>query len=67
MTGVTTIGMNYDVRPGMDETFLASFGNVLARIRTMPDHVDSRLYRDIDEPRKFLVNFPAPLVYFRGR
>ena len=52
---MTTIGMNYDVLPGKEDVFLAGFKNVLGLLRTLPDHVDSRLYRDTESANQFLI------------
>lgn len=52
---MTTIGMNYSVRPGMEDVFVDSFRQVLELIRTMPEHVDSHVYRDVDAPAMFLI------------
>jgi heme-degrading monooxygenase HmoA len=52
---MTTIGMNYDVLPGKEDVFVSSFKNVLALLRTLPDHVDSKLYRDTESANQFLI------------
>ena len=44
---MTTIGMHYDVVPGKEEEFEQGFLKVLEHLRTLPGHVDSRMYEDV--------------------
>lgn len=50
-----TVGMNYRVRPGKEETFEKAFRAVLDVMRAMDGHVDSRLWREVDGEGSYLI------------
>ena len=52
---MVTIGMNYDVVPGQEDTFEKSFDDVLAAMAAMAGHSRSYLYKDVKDPRKYLI------------
>src|SRR5579864_6503090 len=52
---MTTIGMNYDVIPGKEAEFEQGFANVIAHLKTVTGHVESRLYRDIGSAGGYLI------------
>lgn len=52
---MVTIGMNYEVVPGKEGTFEKSFEAVLTAMAGMPGHSASYLYRDVKNPRKYLI------------
>lgn len=51
-----TVGMNYEVREGKEQIFEGAFRRVLAVMSTTPGHVESRLFRDVDNPRSYLIH-----------
>lgn len=52
---MTTIGMHYDVIPGKEAEFEKGFLGVLDLIRTLPGHVESRMYRDIQDAGSYVI------------
>jgi heme-degrading monooxygenase HmoA len=44
---MTTIGMQYEVKPGKEEEFEKGFLAVLEVLRTLPGHIESNLYEDV--------------------
>jgi heme-degrading monooxygenase HmoA len=50
-----TVGMNYRVLPGKEETFEKAFRNVLGVMGEMEGHTESHLWRDVDEPGSYLI------------
>ena len=52
---MVTIGMNYDVIAGKEQTFEKSFEDVLAVMANTPGHSASSLYKDVRVPRKYLI------------
>jgi heme-degrading monooxygenase HmoA len=44
---MTTIGMHYEVIPGKEEEFEHGFLAVLNHLKTVPGHVESHLYEDV--------------------
>jgi heme-degrading monooxygenase HmoA len=50
-----TVGMNYSVRPGKDEQFLAVFNKVRQIIGEMDGHRWTKLYRDVDSAHDYLL------------
>ncbi len=53
---LVTIGMNYDVIPGKEETFEKAFNNVLGAMRDMEDHIESFLFKDVNRPASYLIS-----------
>src|SRR5437868_630614 len=52
---MTTIGMHYDVLPGMEQTFVNGFEGVLQALRKVDGHVESRLYEDVGQRGSYLI------------
>ena len=52
---MTTIGMHYDVIPGKEAEFEASFASVLQLMKTLPGHTDSHLYQDVHTPGSYVI------------
>jgi heme-degrading monooxygenase HmoA len=44
---MTTIGMQYEVKPGKEEEFENGFLGVLEVLKTLAGHVESHLYEDV--------------------
>ena len=56
---MTTIGMHYDVIPGKEQAFIDAFANVLAAMKTLSGHVESRLFDQ--KIKKMMVPTQQPL------
>lgn len=52
---MVTVGMNYDVLAGKETQFEQVFNKVLGVMQKMPGHSASRLYRDVNAPRSYLI------------
>ncbi|HUN81910.1 MAG TPA: antibiotic biosynthesis monooxygenase family protein [Phycisphaerae bacterium] len=52
---MVTIGMNYKVLPGKEQTFETAFRNVLNAMRKIPGHTNTRMCRDIDDPQTYVI------------
>jgi heme-degrading monooxygenase HmoA len=52
---MVTIGMNYEVVAGKEAVFEKSFDDVLAAMADMPGHSASYLFKDVKNPRKYLI------------
>jgi heme-degrading monooxygenase HmoA len=52
---MVTIGMNYVVREGKQEVFENAFRKVIHAMRDMPGHAGTRMCRDIDNPRCYVI------------
>lgn len=52
---MVTIGMNYEVLPGKEETFESAFRKVVNAMNGMAGHGTTRMYRDIDQARSYLI------------
>jgi heme-degrading monooxygenase HmoA len=50
-----TIGMNYRVLPGKEETFESTFRKVLGSMKDIEGHSFSKMFRDIDEPNHYVI------------
>ncbi len=50
-----TVGMHYDVRPGKERAFEEGFASVERALRAAPGHKSSRLFRDVANPRSYLI------------
>ena len=55
LTIMMTIGMNYEVLEGKQQAFEQTFQAVLKLMQDMPGHTHSALYRDVFEPRRYLI------------
>lgn len=51
-----TVGMDYEVREGKNQAFEDGFRKVLGVMADDPGHINSRLFRDIDNPRAYLIH-----------
>jgi heme-degrading monooxygenase HmoA len=52
---MTTIGMQYDVKPGKEEEFEKGFLGTLELLKTLPGHVESHLYEDVASPGSYVI------------
>jgi heme-degrading monooxygenase HmoA len=52
---MTTIGMHYDVISGKEKEFEGHFLKVLDVLKTLPGHVESRLYQDIQSAGSYVI------------
>ncbi|HEX9591745.1 MAG TPA: antibiotic biosynthesis monooxygenase family protein [bacterium] len=50
-----TVGMNYLVIPGKEETFEVAFRAVLQAMQEQPGHTESHLWKDTDNPHSYLI------------
>lgn len=50
-----TVGMNYNVIPGKQDEFEQKFREVLTAIRGADGHVQSKMFRDIDDDCAYLI------------
>ena len=52
---MVTIGMNYKVLPGKEETFEKAFRKVITAMAGISGHTQTRLCRDIDDPQLYVI------------
>ena len=52
---MTTIGMHYEVRPGKEEEFEQGFVSVLEVMKTLPGHIESHMYEDIESRGSYVI------------
>ncbi|MEX0777033.1 MAG: antibiotic biosynthesis monooxygenase family protein [Phycisphaeraceae bacterium] len=52
---MVTIGMNYQVLPGKEKMFEDVFAAVLKAMGGMPGHTRTNLYRDVQDPARYLI------------
>ena len=52
---MTTIGMHYDVVPGKEQEFERGFAGVIDHLRTVPGHVESRMYEDVQSVGSYVI------------
>lgn len=52
---MVTIGMNYKVIPGKEETFVNACNGVIRAMEDMDGHTRSFLYRDVNDQSSFLI------------
>lgn len=52
---MTTIGMQYEVRPGKEEEFEQGFLKTLELLRTLPGHIESHLYEDVASVGSYII------------
>src|SRR5262249_47303301 len=52
---MTTVGMNYRVRPGKEAVFEAAFARIAGALAATPGHTESRLFRDVAQPDCYLI------------
>ena len=52
---MTTIGMHYDVVLGKEQEFERGFLNVIEHLKTVPGHVESHLYEDVQTTGSYVI------------
>ncbi|HWL95337.1 MAG TPA: antibiotic biosynthesis monooxygenase family protein [Phycisphaerae bacterium] len=52
---MVTIGMNYTVLPGKEEIFENAFRKVIHAMSGIQGHTRSKMFRDIDDPRSYVI------------
>jgi heme-degrading monooxygenase HmoA len=52
---MVTIGMNYRVLPGKEETFESAFRKVIHAMRSIAGHTGTKMYRDIDDAQSYVI------------
>jgi heme-degrading monooxygenase HmoA len=52
---MTTIGMHYEVIPGKEQEFERGFIGVLDVLKTLPGHVESHLYEDVQSVGSYVI------------
>jgi len=52
---MVTIGMNYRVLPGKEQTFESAFRKVIHAMKGIAGHTNSKMYRDIDDPMTYVI------------
>lgn len=52
---MTTIGMHYDVIPGKEEEFEKGFLATIDLMKTLPGHVESRMFEDITAKGSYVI------------
>ncbi len=52
---MVTIGMNYKVLPGKEETFEKAFRSVLEVMAEMEGHSKTNLFKDVDDLQSYLI------------
>jgi heme-degrading monooxygenase HmoA len=52
---MVTIGMNYKVLPGKEETFESAFRKVIHAMRGITGHTQSKMFRDIDDAQSYVI------------
>src|SRR6476646_5844217 len=52
---MTTIGMNYEVIPGKEEEFERGFIGVLEVLKTLPGHIESHMYEDVQSTGSYVI------------
>ena len=52
---LTTIGMHYEVIPGKEEEFERGFISVLDVLKTLPGHLESHMYEDVQSAGSYVI------------
>lgn len=52
---MVTIGMNYHVRPGKEETFEKAFNKVVKAMGGIDGHGETHMFRDINDAKHYLI------------
>jgi len=47
--------MHYDVIEGKGHEFETGFGKVLEALKTLPGHVETRMYQDVQSPGSYVI------------
>ena len=55
VSGMTTIGMHYDVVPGKEEEFERGFVGVLEHLKQVAGHVESHMYEDVQSVGSYVI------------
>ncbi len=52
---MVTIGMNYNVLPGKEETFETAFRKVVTAMGGIEGHANTHMFRDINDTQHYLI------------
>jgi heme-degrading monooxygenase HmoA len=52
---LTTVGMQYEVIPGKEEEFERGFIGVLELLKTLPGHIESHMYEDVQSVGSYVI------------
>ena len=52
---MTTLGMHYEVIPGKEDEFEQGFINVINHLKTVPGHVESHMYEDVQSVGSYVI------------
>jgi heme-degrading monooxygenase HmoA len=52
---MVTIGMNYKVLPGKENTFETAFRKVIVAMKDIEGHTKTTMCRDIDDPQSYVI------------
>lgn len=52
---VATVGMNYEVAEGREAAFEARLARIVQEMQLMPEHLNTMLYRQVTDDRRYLV------------
>ena len=52
---MVTVGMNYEVLAGKEETFETVFRKVVKAMERIEGHGETHMFRDIDNARRYLI------------
>lgn len=52
---MVTIGMNYEVLEGKEETFETAFNKVVVAMGGIEGHTASHMFRDVNNPQRYLI------------
>lgn len=52
---MVTIGMNYKVLPGKEQTFETAFRKVITAMKPIAGHTATNMYRHIDDPQQYVI------------
>ena len=50
-----TVGMNYHVLPGMQQSFEEKFAGVIDALKAAPGHTSSTLWKDVSDDASYLI------------
>jgi len=52
---MVTVGMNYKVLPGKEQTFENAFRKVIHAMKAIGGHTATNMYRHIDDPQQYVI------------
>ncbi len=52
---MVTVGMNYRVIPGKEETFETAFRKVIVAMSSIEGHTKTKMFRDIDDAQSYAI------------